>query len=259
MDTSVEFVRNTTSRSWKPEEHRVQTLDSEANDKKRKLSERPGPSDIPEKPIRELNASKTRFLSATGLLHLIFCVTGAESLKFPACDCQNAKYLGTVSLTNYSTCPEKQLSRKSFFNYELLEEESPLMTFKAFACRQFVKRMTRTSFFFGGYDTTFTTSNRIVSVPECWAMHRNAKCNGHEMIKDGPVWKYLEEPDGPPKWMQVAVYESVSCIMEEVELFQKCPDCVVNSVTGTVAEKKTIPKRNFQSNNICLVRLRETH
>lgn len=45
--------------------------------------------------------------------------------------------------------------------------------------------------------------------------------------------------DGKPaeeaKWTQTVVYDEVSCVMDELKLFQKCESCNVEAASGDVA------------------------
>lgn len=138
-----------------------------------------------QKPFCQLSVSTILLL---GIFLLFTSLIPVECTNFTVCNCENAEFSGIISLANFSACSTpKAPSRKFMYSYDLYEEEIPVLSFKAYGCRQIVKRLTRTSFFFGGNDSVYSTFDKIVNVPECWNMHRNVKCNDIPMVKDSSV------------------------------------------------------------------------
>jgi hypothetical protein len=97
-------------------------------------------------------------------------------------------------------------------------------------CKTWIKTKKIDGFFFGGFDTVFTTYVRSVTEQECWEMVQYHRCHGNQMRGDTDVFSITASPEGA--WMQSKTYGTVNCLLQRLTLRKDCSQCPITSTIG---------------------------
>ena len=100
-------------------------------------------------------------------------------------------------------------------------------------CKSWIKTKKIDGFFFGGFDTVFTTSVRSVTEQECWEMVQYHRCHGNQMRGDTDVFSITASPEGA--WMQSKTYGKVNCLLQRLTLRKDCSNCPITSTIGLIS------------------------
>ena len=169
---------------------------------------------------------------ALGLLSTILSITAVASMNITVCDCSQPKTIGLLDAELPSYCQETVAENPVIKKYQFFIKEEPHAHWDGFVCRTWVKTKKIEGFFFGGYDTTFTTSVRPMAEKECWEMVQYHRCfeNGMEGAKDS--FAFTASPVGPGAWMQTKEYGIINCLLQRITLRKDCVKCPITSPYG---------------------------
>jgi hypothetical protein len=95
---------------------------------------------------------------ALGLLSSVLFVTSVASINITICDCNKPIKRLDAELPSY--CQESIAETPVIKKYTFFIKEEPHAHWDGFVCRTWIKTKKIEGFFFGGYDTTFTTSSQ---------------------------------------------------------------------------------------------------
>jgi hypothetical protein len=95
-------------------------------------------------------------------------------------------------------------------------------------------------FFFGGFDTVFTTSVRSVTEQECWEMVQYHRCHDNQIRGDTDVFSFTASTEGEGALMQSKTYGIVNCLLQRLTLRKDCPNRTITSTIGLVSNNSEI-------------------
>ena len=97
-------------------------------------------------------------------------------------------------------------------------------------------------FFFGGFDTVFSSEIQHLSENDCWRMQKTKLCGENNMVEDGGHLSYTSFPNGEGVWMQKKTYKSENCMIQKIMIKKDCIDCPITSPFGIL---KALPNDTF--------------
>ena len=107
-------------------------------------------------------------------------------------------------------------------------------------CKTWLKTKKIDGFFYGGFDTVFTTSVRAVTEHECWEMVQYHRCHGNQMRGDTDVYSFTTSPEGEGAWMQSKTYGTVNCLLQRLTLRKDCSLCPITSTISLISNYSEI-------------------
>lgn len=165
------------------------------------------------------------------ILSLLFSST--FPLDINICDCSSAKMVGLmdVSTPDYCTSETKfDAKREALYSFHV--DEEPHMTWKGYACWAWIQEKKIEGSFLYTFDTTFRKTAVNISDEECRKMAITNKCFGNEMMKDGELSTFNQEPAGHGHWWSTDIYTAYQCQLREIELSKECTNCPIVSPFG---------------------------
>ena len=163
------------------------------------------------------------------------------SLNVTVCDCSNAEIIGLMGIDQPYYCKSHKQLHPVLKTYRFFVRDEPHASWKAFLCKTWIKEKKIDGFFFGGYDTTFSTAIAPVSERDCWDMVQTRNCAGNSMITTGNTISYTASPTGEGRWMQSIIHSLKNCIVQEITLRKDCVSCAISSPFGTIANQTEPP------------------
>jgi hypothetical protein len=100
---------------------------------------------------------------ALGLLSAFLVILPTSSLNITICDCNKPESIGLLDAELPSYCQEEKEETPIIKKYKFFIKEEPHAQWEGFLCKTWIKTKKIEGFFFGGYDTVFTTSVRPVT------------------------------------------------------------------------------------------------
>jgi hypothetical protein len=158
------------------------------------------------------------------LYQLIFTYS-ALPLYIPVCDCNQAKTRGILDINKPYYCQKGKTDTPHHLrietNYTLVTKQKPIVTWKGWSCKQWVKSKKITgSFWVGSYDTTYSQETHLVSALESWEMVNNKKCGENVMQESATTMSFIASLTGEGKWYATREYHALNCLMEGITLRQ---------------------------------------
>jgi len=177
---------------------------------------------------------------ALGLLSSVLFVTSVASINITICDCNKPKTIGLLDAELPSYCQESIAETPVIKKYTFFIKEEPHAQWDGFVCRTWIKTKKIEGFFFGGYDTTFTTSSRPMAEKECWEMVQYHRCfeNGMEGAQDS--FAFTASPVGEGAWMQTKEYGIINCLLQRITLRKDCLNCPISSPYGILTNNSDV-------------------
>ena len=190
-------------------------------------------------------------LFVIGILSSLLCYRMISSLNITVCDCKQAEVIGLMDVEQPFYCSKQNVSYPLLKNYRFFVKDEPHASWKGYACKAWIKQKHIEGFFFGGYDTTFSTSVEIVTDKECWRMVQAKDCAGHKMNGKDGTYSYVSSPIGEGSWMRTVTYTVKNCIVQTITFKKNCVSCPITSPYGNL-NNITIPPYAVQ-NDVALV------
>ena len=174
------------------------------------------------------------FLAAVGFS------TTVSAVNITVCDCSDPESIGLLDAELPDYCQPPVSDIPILKNYKFYIKEEPHAHWDGFICRSWVKTKNIEGFFFGGYDTVFTTSARPTNERECWEMVNYHSCLGNPMVEEGDIVSFTAAPVGDGAWMQNKIYGVINCVAQRVTLRKDCLKCPITSPFGILSNDSQI-------------------
>jgi hypothetical protein len=133
---------------------------------------------------------------ALGLLSLFSFILYTSTLKITVCDCSKPASIGLLDSELPAYCHSQVEKSTVIKSYTFFVKEEPHAHWDGFMCKTWLKTKKIDGFFFGGFDTVFTTYVRAVTEQECWEMVQYHRCHGNQMRGDTDVFSLTASAEG---------------------------------------------------------------
>ena len=157
------------------------------------------------------------------------------SLEITTCNCTQAENRGLLDLEPPDECKSSKLANQPVdAEYRVYTTDNPQYKFQGFTCVAWEEKKTIEGFFLGGFDTTFETITKSVTVDECKRMARFHECGGPNIkmsVEDGN-YVYNVKPDCKGKYWSTNHCMTTNCVLSPVTLSQACANCSITSPYG---------------------------
>ncbi len=176
---------------------------------------------------------------ALGLLStLAFAlVTG---VNITICDCNTPKAIGLLDAELPSYCQTSVTVQPIIKKYQFFIKEEPHAHWEGYVCRTWIKTKKIVGYFFGAYDTTFTTSSRPVTEKECWEMAQYQRCFENSMEGEVDSFSFTTPPEGEGAWMQIKTYGLINCMLQKITIRKDCLHCPITSPFGLLTNNSGV-------------------
>ena len=176
-------------------------------------------------------------------LHLFVCtlffLSTTNTIEISICNCSTPTYQGTIDLRDPLYCSDLGMPVIKHWpvSYELITIRKDPISFKGYACSQWLSIKEISTNFLLSHDTIFKKEVLKVSSEECWkTINYPHMCDNAPMIKDNsPILQHILNPEGEGVWMQTKIYRAKNCVTQEINLMKECHNCPVTSPYGIIA------------------------
>ena len=103
---------------------------------------------------------------------------------------------------NPEYCRKKKKGDPILADCRFFVKEEPHMSWEGYVCKAWLNRKTIDGFFFGGFDTVFSSEIQHLSENDCWRMKQTKRCGENQMIGDENQFSFTSTSTGEGVWMQ---------------------------------------------------------
>ena len=100
----------------------------------------------------------------------------SSSMIINVCDCNNPRHVGIMDTETPAYCRKEKTEDPILADYRFFVNEEPHMSWEGFICKAWTKIKTIDGFFFGGFDTVFSSEIQHLSENDCWRMQQTKLC-----------------------------------------------------------------------------------
>ena len=164
------------------------------------------------------------------------------ALEFTVCNCNKPTLKGIIDLEDPKFCidHQEQLQVRTIL-YTLYVKKPKEWVTKGYSCMQWEKEKQIVGYFFGSYDTTYTTAAKEVSPEECRrTVQYPYRCGNFSIERNNGVYSFEGNPFGEGSWMKINKYRLPNCISMEFQVTKECRDCPVMSPFGKIADNSSL-------------------